>query len=117
LAFKAEYRLLTFFVIGASIFSRNFFYRSYNTYINSVAFFFWCFFLALAGVRMKIATKTMLELHKPHVPVCHKHWPFGGGTVMGLGVGFSGFRIDYFYFLFTFFMNGVWTSTEDMTIV
>jgi hypothetical protein len=37
---------------------------------------------------------------------------------MGLGVGFGRSRIDYSLFSSsTFFMNGVWTSTEDMTIV
>jgi K(+)-stimulated pyrophosphate-energized sodium pump len=43
---------------------------------------------------------------------------FGGGTVMGLGVaGLAVLGLTTFYIFLPFFMNGVWTSTEDMTIV
>jgi K(+)-stimulated pyrophosphate-energized sodium pump len=35
---------------------------------------------------------------------------------MGLG-GCSRSRFNFLYLFFHFFMNGTWTSTEDMTIV
>jgi K(+)-stimulated pyrophosphate-energized sodium pump len=70
---------------------------------------------------MKIATKTNVrttQAARTSLPQALKV-SFGGGTVMGLGVaglavlGLTGFFIIFF----RFFMNGVWTNTEDMTIV
>ena len=57
---KAEYRLLTFFVIGASIVLAGIAYMVPTTeYLIIVAFVIGAIFSALAGnMRMKIATKT-----------------------------------------------------------
>src|SRR5690554_8145155 len=57
---KAEYRLLTFFVIGASIVLAGISFIVPTTHILiGVAFIFGAFFSALAGnMGMKIATKT-----------------------------------------------------------
>jgi len=120
---KAEYRLLAFFVVGASIVLAGISFIVPTTHILIVvAFIFGAFFSALAGnMGMKIATKTNVrttQAARTSLPQALKV-SFGGGTVMGLGVaglavlGLTGF----FIILFQFFMNGVWTSTEDMTIV
>ncbi|QZK89408.1 sodium-translocating pyrophosphatase [Flavobacterium sp. CHNK8] len=120
---KAEYRLLTFFVIGASIALAGISFIVPTTHILIVvAFIFGAFFSALAGnMGMKIATKTNVrttQAARTSLPQALKV-SFGGGTVMGLGV--AGLAVlgltTFFIFFFHFFMNGVWTSTEDMTIV
>ncbi|RXR21328.1 sodium-translocating pyrophosphatase [Flavobacterium amnicola] len=120
---KAEYRLLTFFVIGASLALAGISFIVPTTHILIVvAFIFGAFFSALAGnMGMKIATKTNVrttQAARTSLPQALKV-SFGGGTVMGLGVaglavlGLTGFFIIFF----KVFMGGVWTSTEDMTIV
>ncbi len=120
---KAEYRLLAVFVVGASIILAGISFIVPTTHILIVvAFIFGAFFSALAGnMGMKIATKTNVrttQAARTSLPQALKV-SFGGGTVMGLGVaglavlGLTGF----FIILFNFFMKGVWTSTEDMTIV
>jgi K(+)-stimulated pyrophosphate-energized sodium pump len=120
---KAEYRLLTFFVIGASIVLAGISFIVPTTHILIVvAFIFGAFFSALAGnMGMKIATKTNVrttQAARTSLPQALKV-SFGGGTVMGLGVaglavlGLTGFFIVFFQV----FMNGVWTSSEDMTKV
>jgi K(+)-stimulated pyrophosphate-energized sodium pump len=120
---KAEYRLLTFFVIGASVVLVGISFIVPTTHILIVvAFIFGAFFSALAGnMGMKIATKTNVrttQAARTSLPQALKV-SFGGGTVMGLGV--AGLAVlgltTFFIFFFHFFMNGVWTSTEDMTIV
>ncbi|MFV8362792.1 sodium-translocating pyrophosphatase [Flavobacterium sp. ZT3P35] len=120
---KAEYRLLTFFVIGASIVLAGISFIVPTTHVLIVvAFIFGAFFSALAGnMGMKIATKTNVrttQAARTSLPQALKV-SFGGGTVMGLGV--AGLAVlgltTFFIFFFHFFMNGVWTSTEDMTIV
>jgi K(+)-stimulated pyrophosphate-energized sodium pump len=120
---KAEYRLLTFFVIGASVVLAGISFIVPTTHILIVvAFIFGAFFSALAGnMGMKIATKTNVrttQAARSSLPQALKV-SFGGGTVMGLGV--AGLAVlgltTFFIFFFHFFMNGVWTSTEDMTIV
>jgi K(+)-stimulated pyrophosphate-energized sodium pump len=121
---KAEYRLLAIFVVVASIILAGI------TQIDGVkthllivvAFIFGAFFSALAGnMGMKIATKTNVrttQAARTSLPQALKV-SFGGGTVMGLGVaglavlGLTGF----FIILFQKFMGGVWTNTEDMTVV
>ncbi len=121
---KAEYRLLAIFVVIASVVLAGI------TQIDGVkthllivvAFIFGAFFSALAGnMGMKIATKTNVrttQAARTSLPQALKV-SFGGGTVMGLGVaglavlGLTGF----FIILFQVFMNGTWTSTEDMTVV
>ncbi|HCQ12315.1 sodium-translocating pyrophosphatase [Flavobacterium sp.] len=120
---KAEYRLLAIFVVLASIVLAGISFVVPTTHILIVvAFVFGAFFSALAGnMGMKIATKTNVrttQAARTSLPQALKV-SFGGGTVMGLGVaglavlGLTGF----FIILFQFFMKGVWTSTEDMTIV
>lgn len=120
---KAEYKLLTIFVIGASIALAGISFIVPTTHILIVvAFVFGAIFSALAGnMGMKIATKTNVrttQAARTSLPQALKV-SFGGGTVMGLGVaglavlGLTGF----FILLFQFFMKGTWTSTEDMTIV
>lgn len=120
---KAEYRLLTFFVIGASIALAGISMVVPTTHwMIVIAFIFGAFFSALAGnMGMKIATKTNVrttQAARTSLPQALKV-SFGGGTVMGLGVaglavlGLTGF----FIILYQVFMNGTWTSTEDMTIV
>lgn len=120
---KAEYRLLTFFVIGASLVLAGVSFIVPTTHILIVvAFIFGAFFSALAGnMGMKIATKTNVrttQAARTSLPQALKV-SFGGGTVMGLGVaglavlGLTGFFIIFFQI----FMNGSWTSAEDMTKV
>lgn len=120
---KAEYRLLAIFVVLASIVLAGISFIVPTTHILIVvAFVFGAFFSALAGnMGMKIATKTNVrttQAARTSLPQALKV-SFGGGTVMGLGVaglavlGLTGF----FIFFFNYFMDGVWTSTEDMTKV
>jgi K(+)-stimulated pyrophosphate-energized sodium pump len=122
---KAEYRLLTFFVIGASIVLAGISFLVPTTHILIVvAFVFGAIFSALAGnMGMKIATKTNVrttQAARSSLPQALKV-SFGGGTVMGLGVaglavlGLTGF----FIFFFHYFMGGDWANggTDKMTIV
>ena len=130
---KAEYRLLAFFVIGASIVLAGISFIVPTTHILIVvAFIFGAFFSALAGnMGMKIATKTNVrttQAARTSLPQALKV-SFGGGTVMGLGV--AGLAVlgltAFFIFFFHYFMNGVWesamfdgamkTPSELMTIV
>lgn len=120
---NAEYRLLAFFVVGASIALAGISYVVPTTHILIVvAFIFGAFFSALAGnMGMKIATKTNVrttQAARTSLPQALKV-SFGGGTVMGLGV--AGLAVlgltTFFIILFHFFMGGVWTSTDQMTIV
>ncbi len=120
---KAEYRLLTFFVIAASIALAAIAYFVPTTdMLIVVAFIFGAFFSALAGnMGMKIATKTNVrttQAARTSLPQALKV-SFGGGTVMGLGV--AGLAVlgltAFFIFFFHYFMEGTWTNTTDMTIV
>ncbi len=122
---KAEYRLLTFFVIGASIVLAGVSYFVPTTHILIVvAFIFGAIFSALAGnMGMKIATKTNVrttQAAKTSLPNALKV-SFGGGTVMGLGV--AGLAVlgltAFFIFFFHYFMGGTWGAdgTDKMTIV
>ncbi|WP_445747535.1 sodium-translocating pyrophosphatase [Polaribacter sp.] len=120
---KAEYRLLTFFVIGASILLAGISFIVPTTHILIVvAFIFGAIFSALAGnMGMKIATKTNVrttQAARTSLPQALKV-SFGGGTVMGLGV--AGLAVlgltAFFIFFYHYFMGGAWTSTEQMTIV
>ena len=120
---KAEYRLLTLFVIGVSILL-----FIVSTVVPSthwlivIAFIVGAFFSALAGnMGMKIATKTNVrttQAARTSLPNALKV-SFGGGTVMGLGVaGLAVLGLTAFFILFyNFFMGGAWTNTHDMTIV
>ena len=122
---KAEYRLLAIFVVLASaVLAGITFLPGVKTHLFIVvAFVFGAFFSALAGnMGMKIATKTNVrttQAARTSLPQALKV-SFSGGTVMGLGVaglavlGLTGF----FIILFRYFMpGGVWTNTDDMTIV
>src|SRR6478752_1735555 len=121
---KAEYKLLSVFVILASaVLAGITFLPGVKTNILIVvAFIFGAFFSALAGnMGMRIATKTNVrttQAARTSLPQALKV-SFGGGTVMGLGVaglavlGLTGF----FILFFNVFMGGVWTSGEDMTVV
>ncbi|TBW30297.1 sodium-translocating pyrophosphatase [Gramella sp. KN1008] len=120
---KAEYKLLTFFVIGASIALAAIAYFVPTThYLIIVAFIFGAFFSALAGnMGMRIATQSNVRTTQAARTSLPKalNISFGGGTVMGLGVaglavlGLTGF----FILFFNYFMGGEWTNTEQMTIV
>jgi K(+)-stimulated pyrophosphate-energized sodium pump len=123
---NAEYRLMTVFVIVASIVLAGITFIPGNSshLLIVVAFVFGAIFSALAGnLGMKIATKTNVrttQAARTSLPQALKV-SFGGGTVMGLGVaglavlGLTGF----FIFLFYVYMGGVWTEngTDDMTTV
>ncbi|WP_037316349.1 sodium-translocating pyrophosphatase [Salegentibacter sp. Hel_I_6] len=120
---NAEYRLLSFFVIGASIALAAVAYIVPTThYLIIVAFIFGAFFSALAGnMGMKIATQSNVrttQAARTSLPQALKV-SFGGGTVMGLGV--AGLAVlgltAFFIFFYHFFMGGAWTSTGQMTIV
>ena len=120
---KAEYRLLTFFVLGASAVLAGVAYMVPTTgYLIIVAFIIGAIFSALAGnMGMKIATKTNVrttQAAKSSLPNALKV-SFGGGTVMGLGV--AGLAVlgltSFFIFFFHQVMGGIWTNTSDMTIV
>ena len=120
---NAEYRLLAFFVVGASVVLAGMSYLFHTTNILIVvAFIFGAFFSAFAGnMGMKIATKTNVrttQAARTSLPQALKV-SFSGGTVMGLGV--AGLAVlgltSFFIFFYNYFMGGVWTSTEDMTKV
>ncbi|WP_445456862.1 sodium-translocating pyrophosphatase [Flavobacterium sp. HNIBRBA15423] len=120
---KAEYKLLTFFVIGASIVLAGVAYFVDTTsYLIIVAFIIGAIFSALAGnMGMKIATKTNVrttQAARTSLPKALKV-SFGGGTVMGLGVaGLAVLGLTAFFIIFfRYFMGGQWTSTDDMTLV
>ncbi|MFT5257439.1 MAG: K(+)-stimulated pyrophosphate-energized sodium pump [Arenicella sp.] len=119
---NAEYRLLAFFVVGASIVLAGIAFYMDSTYLIVVAFIIGAIFSAFAGnMGMKIATKTNVrttQAAKTSLPNALKV-SFGGGTVMGLGVaglavlGLTMFFIGFYYL----FMGGEWTNTGDMTVV
>ena len=120
---KAEYKLLTYFVMGASIALAGVASIVETTsYLIVIAFIIGAFFSAFAGnIGMKIATKTNVrttQAAKTSLPDALKI-SFGGGTVMGLGVaGLAVFGLSAFFIIFfQVFMSGSWTNTTDMTIV
>ena len=117
---KAEYRLLTMFVIGASVLLAFISYVVPTThYLIIVAFIIGAIFSALAGnMGMKIATKSNVrttQAAKTSLPNALKV-AFGGGTVMGLGVaGLAVLGLTAFFILFYhFFMEGLWSSEMIM---
>ena len=87
---NAEYKLLTYFVIGVSVALAGVAYFVETTsYLIVIAFIFGALFSAFAGnMGMKIATKTNVrttQAARTSLPQALKV-SFGGGTVMGLGV-------------------------------
>ena len=119
---NAEYRLLSYFVVGASIILAGIAFFMDTTYLIVVAFIIGAVFSAFAGnMGMKIATKTNVrttQAAKTSLPQALKV-SFGGGTVMGLGVaGLAVLGLTLFFIVFyQMFMDGQWTSTMEMTIV
>ena len=121
---NAEYKLLTYFVIGVSVALAGVAYFVETTsYLIVVAFIFGALFSAIAGnMGMRIATKTNVrttQAAKTSLPDALKI-SFGGGTVMGLGVaGLAVLGLTAFFILFyNMFMDaGAAFSTENMTIV
>jgi K(+)-stimulated pyrophosphate-energized sodium pump len=121
---KAEYRLLTFFVIGASIVLAGItFIPGVKTHLLIVvAFIFGAIFSAWAGnMGMKIATKTNVrttQAARTSLPQALKV-SFGGGTVMGLGVaGLAVLGLTAFFILFFHLLSGgSWQDTDAMTVV
>ena len=119
---NAEYRLLSYFVIGASIVLAGIAFFMDTTYLIVVAFIIGAVFSAFAGnMGMKIATKTNVrttQAAKTSLPNALKV-SFGGGTVMGLGVaGLAVLGLTLFFIVFyQMFMGGQWTNAMDMTIV
>jgi K(+)-stimulated pyrophosphate-energized sodium pump len=113
---KAEYRLLTIFVLIASAALAVIAYIVPTTdYLIVVAFIFGAFFSALAGnMGMKIATKSNVrttQAARSSLPQALKV-SFGGGTVMGLGVaGLAVLGLTAFFILFYhYFMEGQWAA-------
>jgi K(+)-stimulated pyrophosphate-energized sodium pump len=119
---NAEYRLLTYFVIGASIVLAGIAFYMQTTYLIVAAFVIGAIFSAFAGnMGMKIATKTNVrttQAAKTSLPNALKV-SFGGGTVMGLGVaGLAVLGLTLFFIVFYhYFMGGKWTDTDQMTVV
>lgn len=121
---KAEYKLLTIFVIIASLALAGItFIPGVKTHLLIViAFIFGALFSAYAGnIGMKIATKTNVrttQAARTSLPQALKV-SFGGGTVMGLGV--AGLAVlgltTFFIIFFNLFSDGVWKDTETMTVV
>lgn len=120
---KAEYRVLTIFVIVAGILLGIVSSLVATTHwFIVVAFVIGAFFSALAGnIGMRIATAANVrttQAARTSLPNA-LNVSFTAGTVMGLGVaGLAVFGLStLFALLFTWFMGGGWTSTHDMTIV
>ena len=120
---SAEYRVLAIFVVIAGVLL-----GIISTLVDTthwfivIAFIIGAFFSALAGnIGMRIATAANVrttQAARTSLPDALKV-SFTGGTVMGLGVaGLAVFGLSLlFIILFSWFMNGAWTNTEDMTMV
>ena len=120
---NAEYKLLTFFVIGVSVALAGVAYFVETTsYLIVIAFIFGALFSAFAGnMGMKIATKTNVrttQAARTSLPQALKV-SFGGGTVMGLGVaGLAVLGLTAFFIIFYKFLWEANVSFGDnMTIV
>ena len=120
---NAEYKLLAVFVFVVSLALAGVSVVVPTTHwLIVIAFIFGAVFSAWAGnMGMKIATKTNVrttQAARTSLPNALKI-SFGGGTVMGLGVaGLAVLGLTTFFIIFyNVFMEGSWTSTEDMTIV
>jgi len=107
---KAEYKLLTVFVIIVSVLLAIVSFVVPTTHwLIVIAFIFGAIFSAFAGnIGMKIATKTNVRTTQAARTSLPKalNISFGGGTVMGLGVaglavlGLTAFFIFFFHFFF-----------------
>ncbi len=120
---SAEYRVLTVFVVLAGILLGliSSLVEATHWFII-IAFIIGAFFSALAGnIGMRIATAANVrttQAARTSLPQALKI-SFTGGTVMGLGVaGLAVFGLSFvFIVLFQWFMGGVWTNTDQMTMV
>ena len=110
---KAEYRLLSIFVLIVSVLL--FIVSLYvDTTIDDISIYFGAIFSAFAGnIGMRIATKTNVrttQAAKTSLPKALKI-SFGGGTVMGLGVaGLAVLGLTGFFILFNGYFSGVENS-------
>ena len=120
---NAEYKILTIFVIVASLVLAGVSFIVPTTHILIVvAFIFGAIFSAFAGnIGMRIATQSNVrttQAARTSLPQALKV-SFGGGTVMGLGV--AGLAVlgltTFFIIFFHVFMGGEWTDVHQMTIV
>jgi K(+)-stimulated pyrophosphate-energized sodium pump len=82
---KAEYRLLTFFVIGASIVLAGISFIVPTTHILIVAFIFWSIFLCF-GWKYGNENRNKTNVRTTQRFASSLKSFFGGGTVMGLGL-------------------------------
>ena len=120
---KAEYRVLAIFVIVAGILLGVISSLVETTHwFIVVAFVIGAVFSAVAGnIGMRIATAANVrttQAARTSLPQALKV-SFTGGTVMGLGVaGLAVFGLSMlFILLFHWFMDGAWSSNNDMTVV
>jgi K(+)-stimulated pyrophosphate-energized sodium pump len=120
---KAEYRVLTIFVIIAGILLGVLSSLVETTHwFIVVAFVIGAIFSVVAGyIGMRIATKANVrttQAAKTSLALALKV-SFRGGTVMGLGVaGLAVFGLaSLFAFLFAWMMGGAWTNVGEMTII
>jgi K(+)-stimulated pyrophosphate-energized sodium pump len=103
---KAEYRLLTFFVIAASfVLAAIILYLELQRLFIVVAFVIGAFFSALAGNMGMRITKTNVRTTQAARTVCRKHWflflveePLWDLCVAGLGLGLTSFFISFTIF-------------------
>jgi K(+)-stimulated pyrophosphate-energized sodium pump len=120
---RAEYRILAIYMVIASVALGILSQSVPNSHILIVgAFITGCVFSALAGfIGMRIATKANVRTTQAARTSLSKalQVSFSGGLVMGLGVaGLAVLGLSLlFIFFYQHFMNGVMTSTEDMTRV
>ncbi len=119
----AEYRVLAIFVVvaGALLGVVSAMVETTHWFIV-VAFVIGAVFSAVAGnIGMRIATAANVRTTQAARTSLSKALKvsFSGGTVMGLGVaGLAVFGLSMlFILLFSWFMGGEWTNSNDMTIV
>ena len=116
---KAEYKILTYFVIIAAALLALMGYSNANSHWSiAVAFVLGAFFSALAGfIGMKVATKANVRTAQAARTSLSKalNVSFTGGSVMGMGV--AGLAVlglgSLFIILYMTFVSGLSTSSEE----
>ena len=116
---KAEYKILTYFVIVAALLLGVMGYSNANSHWSiAVAFIFGALFSALAGfIGMKVATKANVRTAQAARTSLSKalNVSFTGGSVMGMGV--AGLAVlglgALFIILYMTFVSGYATSSEE----
>ncbi|MEO5685338.1 MAG: sodium-translocating pyrophosphatase [Chitinophagaceae bacterium] len=116
---KAEYKILSYFVVIAALLLGFMGYSNANSHWTiSIAFIFGAFFSALAGfIGMRIATKANVRTAHAARTSLSKALAvsFGGGSVMGLGV--AGLAVlglgSMFIILYMNFVSGFPAGTEE----